>query len=226
MENELKEIQTEQDLVVEPLFTSEVTHDLATRKEVNKRYAQLQLSGSVREIMVGIMLIILFAYMFLYQKNYALYARTYFVFIVVYWGAQLFTSIRNRKGGSTYKRMLANNGGKPIHNQVTFTEEGFSVLNTYLESTSDYTYDQIRSVAQSENFFLLYRDLTQCTVVAKNTITGGTAQEFLAFLRERCTNWEGGALRTNRFGVKVRIAMIVLWVVFLALAVYSLFLVS
>ena len=225
MENELEEIQTEQEADAKPLFTSEVTHDLPSRKEVTKRYTQLQLSGSVREIMVGIMLVVLFAYLFLYQKSYVFYARTYFVFVVCYWGAQLFGMLRGRNGGPAFKRMLANNGGKPIHNLITFTDEGYSVLNTYQESSSDYTYDRIRSVAESENFFLLYRDMTTCTVVAKNTITGGTEQEFLDFLRQRCTNWESGKLQENRFGTKVRIAMIILWVLFLALAVYGLFLV-
>lgn len=207
----------------EVLFTSEVTHDLAARKEVNKLYAKLQLSGIVRDVMVGVMLVILFVYLCLIQHNYAFYARTYFVFVLCYWGAQLFNLFRERKGGATYKRMLAGNGGKPIHNTITFTEDGFSVLNTFTEGLSEYTYDQIVSVAQSRNFFLLYRNINQCTVVAKNALTGGTAEEFLAFLDENCANWPG-VLRTTKRSDTVRTVLIALWILFLLLAVGCLFL--
>ena len=225
MEHEISEtpqICQEENAPEEVLFTSEVTHDLAARKEVNKLYSMLQLSGIVRDVMVGIMLVVLFVYLCLIQHNYAFYARTYFVFVLCYWGAQLFNRFRERNGGATYKRMLANNGGKPIHNTITFTEDGFCVLNTFTEGASEYTYDQIVSVAQSRNFFLLYRNINQCTVVAKNTLTGGTAEEFLAFLNENCVNWPG-VLRTTKRSTTVRAALIAMWIIFLLLAVGCLF---
>jgi len=205
------------------LFTSEVTHDLPARKEVNKLYERLQLSGIVREVMVGIMLVVLFVFLCLIQHSYVFYARTYFVFIVCYWGSKLFTLIRNRNGGSVFKRMLASNGGKPIHNRITFTDSGIRVLNTFTESASEYAYDQIRSVAQSKNYFLLYRSINQCTVVGKNTLTGGTAEEFLGFLREKCTNWPYGILRTPSLFFTVRRIMLFLWAAGLFAAIYYLF---
>ena len=235
MENELLEQQEEgilfesqadADIDTEeetPIFTSEVTHDLVTRQKVNKFYSKLLIGSIFRDAVVAIMLMVLFVYLFLYRRDYAFYARTCFVFALCYWGSILINILRGRKGGKSYKQMLAANGGKPIHNLITFTRDGFSVLNTYRESVSEYSYNQICAVAQNESFFLLYRDLSQCTVVSKDTLTGGTAEDFLQFLAENCTNWKDAALRTPRSGNKVRAILIAVWVFCLGFAVYSLF---
>lgn len=231
MENEELELQAqEESLGLEEnvsdaddiIFTSEVTHNLPTRKEINKAYSQLNPSSSFREIIVGIMLVVLFVYLYLYQKNYVFYIRTYFVFALVYWGSAIFTAIRNYRGGAGYKRMLQSNGGKPIHNLITFTQKGVCVQNTDTERCSEYTYSQIRSIAHSKNFFLLFRDLNQCTVVSKESLTGGTKAEFLTFLRENCTNLITSKLRTNKLGIKIRCALLVLWAINLFFVVYLL----
>ena len=219
---ELEMIPQEEVMENDILFSSEVTHNLPTRKEVNKAYNQLNPSNSFREIIVGIMLVVLFVYLYLYQKNYVFYIRTYFVFALVYWGSAIITAIRNGKGGAGYKRMLRNNGGKPIHNLITFTADGVCVKNTDTESCSEYTYGNIRSIAQSKNFFLLFRELNQCTVVSKETLTGGTGEDFLAFLRENCTNMITSKLRTNKLGIKIRIVLLGLWCVNLFFVVYLL----
>lgn len=223
MENQELERNPREEVTEEViLFSSEVTHDLPTRKEINKVYAQLNLSSGFREIIVGIMLVILFVYMYLYQRNYVFYIRTYFVFGLVYWGSAIFNVLRNFNGGPGYKRMLRSNGGKPIHNRITFTEEGICVRNTDRESSSEYSYSQIRSIGQSKNFFLLYREMNQCTVVSKASLTGGTAEEFLEFVRENCVNLISTKLRTTRLVRKIRCAMLTLWIVNLFFVVYLL----
>lgn len=223
MENEELELNLREEVSEENiLFSSEVTHDLPTRKEVNKAYTQLNPSNSFREIIVGIMLVVLFVYLYLYKKDYVFYIRTYFVFALVYWGSAIITAIRNCRGGAGYKRMLRANGGKPIHNLIAFTEDGVCVQNTDTESRSEYSYSKVRSIAQSKHYFLLFRELNQCTVISKDSLTGGTQEEFLAFLRENCTNMITTKLRTNKFGIKVRFALLGLWFVNLFFVVYLL----
>lgn len=213
MENEILEPE-----ILQPRFISEVTHDLPTRKEVNKLYALLHLGTILREGMVSVVLLVLFGYLFCYTGNQAYYGRTVFVITLFYWGAFLIKLFQNRGGGQGYKQMLRRNGGNPVHNRITFTEEAFQVENTYTGEVNEYIYERIRRIAQSQNFLLLYREMNQCTVVSKKDLEGGTAEDLLDYLREKnCF----APMKTPKPGLIVRWTGYVIWVLSLALAIYT-----
>lgn len=215
MENEILEVAD-----VQPLFTSQVTHDLTTRKEVNSLYSLLHLATIVREATIVIILAVLFGYLFLYSGSRDGYSRTIFVVTLFYWGSFLFKQFRRRGGGESYRLMLQRNGGNPVHNIITFGETSFMVKNTYTEEVNEYTYDRIRSIAQSKNYLLLYRNISQCTVVSKTDLTGGTAESLLRFLFDKMPVPK---TRTPKVGLIIRWVGYALWVLSLGLALYCQF---
>lgn len=212
MENEILEVAD-----VQPRFTSQVTHDLTTRKEVNKLYSLLHLATIVREATIVVILAVLFGYLFLYSGSRDGYSRTIFVITLFYWGSFLYRLIRRRGGGESYRMMLQRNGGKPVHNTITFGEDAFRVENTYTQEVNEYTYDRIRSMAQTQNFLLLYRDLNQCTVVSKTDLTGGSGESLQRFLLEKSPTIK---TRTTKVGLIIRWTGYALWVLSLGLALY------
>ncbi len=215
MENEVLEVTDAQ-----PRFTSQVTHDLTTRKEVNKTYALLHLASRFREGTIIAILVVLFGYLFCYSGSRDGYSRTVFVVALFYWGSFLFKLFRNRKGGEGYRLMLQRNGGNPVHNTITFGEDTFQVENSYTQEVNEYGYARIRSIAQTQNFFLLYRDLNQCTVVSKNDLTGGDAKELLDFLFDKMPVPK---TKSTKVGLAIRWCGYALWAFSLGLALYCQF---
>lgn len=212
MENEILEVSD-----AKPLFTSQVTHNLDTRKEVNKLYSLLHIGTIVREATVAVILLVLFGYLFLYSGSRDGYSRTVFVVTLFYWASFFFKMFRNRKGGDSYRQMLLRNGGNPIHNTITFGEESFQVENTYTQEVNEYGYDRIRSIAQSKTFFLLYRDISQCTVVSKTDLTGGSAEDLLNFLLDKMPVPK---TKTPKVALIVRWIGYALWILSVGLALY------
>ena len=216
MENEILEPEISEEETIH--FTSEVVHDLPARKEINRLYALLHASSILRSGMVSAMLVFLFVYLCFVTKDYGNYIRTFSVFCLVYWGSIVINLFRNRNGGSAYKQMLANNGGKPVRNQITFLEESIRVQNTYTEAVSEHPYTSICFIAETNRFYLIYRELNQCTVVSKESLTGGTTEELLDFLAEKCTGMKSREMKTPKAGRITQWVLNTLWVLGLAAA--------
>ena len=217
MENEIMDVEAA------PRFSSEVTHDLATRKEVNALYTLLSIATIVREATIVVILAVLFGYLYCYSGATAYYGRTIFVVAVLYWFSFFYKCFRHRSGGEGYRLMLRQNGGNPVHNKITFTEDSFCVVNTYTEAVSEYTYDRLRSIAQTKHFFLLYRELNQCTVVSKEALSGGDTTEFLTFIRTKSTCLRSKEIKKPTLALAIRWTGYAMWAASLGLAISTQF---
>lgn len=111
--------------------------------------------------------------------------------------------IQNKKRGSVqYKRMLLSNNGKPNHSVCEFTDTRIVDTNQDTGNTYTYQYDQVRYLIDSPKLVLVVLKYRLCLILQKDSITGGTTEELLNFLTERCPDCKRKAKRIT-FGLWV-----------------------
>lgn len=99
----------------------------------------------------------------------------------------LIPRLMNRGTGSLqYKRSLVSNGGRPVRNEVRFTEDAIAVRNLDTDNRICYGYDQIRRVFETKNLLVLMLDYRMGFLVSKAGIDGGTYEDLAAFLLQKC----------------------------------------
>lgn len=64
-----------------------------------------------------------------------------------------------------------------------FTEESYS--SETAAGTTQWKYDNIREVAEDKNYFIFVFDQRYAQVYDKRTLTGGSAEEFRVFIRQK-----------------------------------------
>jgi len=97
--------------------------------------------------------------------------------IVVMVGALLFEDRLN--GYFARKKMLPGTA----HSKAIFTEEGYR-SETRMGNT-EWKYENITAMAELPDYFVFLFSKNHAQVYDKRTLTGGTAEEFRAFMREK-----------------------------------------
>ncbi len=82
-------------------------------------------------------------------------------------------------GRAGYKRMVR--GMSPA--AVTFREEDY--ISATGIGTTIFKYNAVKAIAEHENYFVLLIDNNHVQLYDKSTITGGTAEQFAAFIKEK-----------------------------------------
>lgn len=174
-------------------FKAEITHDLPTHKEFQKTYNRCTL---------------LLPLLCLFYSGYLIWNMTLFtepvdvyrfLFIALVIGL-MYILTHPRKGDIQYKRMLQNNDGQPIHILYEFGEDGIYCTEPESGNKHTYHYDSFQRVIESPVLILLVMKHRSCILMSKNSIEGGTAEEFLTWFLEKCPNVKRKKSRKTGFG--------------------------
>lgn len=196
------------------MFKTQVTQNLPTYREFNQGYTE---SNRI----VPICRIITIAAIIYYISNFdsAIFTYLYLILSAVFLIIYLIQTISNRNGNIHYKRMLNNNMGQPIQLETHFTEDGIQSYDVNLERRGANSYDQILWAFETKNLIVLMMKYRQGLMVNKNTLTGGSREEFLEFLKTHCPNWKSKKVRKGIFGRIVNRTLAVVLIMGILLAI-------
>lgn len=161
-------------------YKAEFLHDLASHLEFSHSYHWARPKSILRTC---ILILVTLWYISLLKHRYV--AVIFLTFAAFYIPAVL----RNHKhGDASYRRMLITNAGKPEHNCYYFTEQDLVEENLDNGNKLTYSYDQFLDLVETKNQLILVLPDFLGIAFYKDSITGGTAEEFVAWLLEKCPN--------------------------------------
>lgn len=199
---------------------SEFVHDLKIQKEF------LRCSVLTNRItgFSGILVILVLLWFF-HKMLFVLEAPDVFSWSMLFLTALylLFSGIQalvNRGGGISYKRNLVANNGKPVHSLVQFSEDAIVTVNLGNDNRATFSYDQVKSIRETENLFLCSMAYQLFLIVDKRTLTC-SREEFLQMLFARCSKVRQKRVRSHKPAL---ILERVKWVVIAVLCVIAVYL--
>lgn len=202
-------------------FQGEMLYDLPAMREINRGSLLFQPRVYIPRLLFGIALV----YNLVVQAIFSPDSSLSFIFLVLcasFFLSQLIVFFSTRNGGIHYKRMLSANNGQPTHQFISFDLTGIYVSNPDNGSNVVYRYEQIRSLAQTQNFFVLLLEYNQFLVVRKDRITGGSYQELANYLIPICPKLKPRKIRDCLPGRIVNWVVLVIWTLSMLLVLYRL----
>ena len=89
-------------------------------------------------------------------------------------------------GKREYKRMAATNNGEPIQTAVT-VEEDIHAQDLDHGTSLHFAFEQVKLIGETKNLLIIMMENNQGVLVDKRSLSGGSAEELMAVLFERCT---------------------------------------
>lgn len=160
------------------VFQAEVRYDLETYGEFNKIFTFTH----SRTTICGIVYVLCMLYLLSALDFSAKFILAMSLFTL---GFEIFHWFRNRDGGIPYKRMLRNHGQIPGY-RITFGECGIVTANIDTGKEVPHRYADIRYLMETKRLLIPVDDLKTCHIIDKATLTGGSPEELVSFLREKC----------------------------------------
>lgn len=158
-------------------FQSHYTLDLETYKEFSKGYV-----GARKGMMVFLGIFVLCCLGELVAKNYG--------YIFLFGGLWIFLIVLAKVAGRSkiqYNRSLVANGGKALHHTVTVNDTGIVIVEDG-GNKNTYQFEQILGLNETENLLILRLKYNLGIIVHKKTLTGGTQEELVSYLYQKCPN--------------------------------------
>lgn len=93
-----------------------------------------------------------------------------------------------RDGGIAYKQLLFQHEGNTPHQVALFQEDQLVFQNLITGTERKTPYTHYVQLWESRNLLVLILDVNMYQLVDKRTLTSGTSQELISFLREKCPN--------------------------------------
>lgn len=178
---------------MEYLFKTETIHDLSVHKEFSKGYLY---ASKLRNALYLFVSLVLVWYMFLFDNPIILYG---FLFVAAIY--LISAILRNQKKGDiSYRRMLVANSGNPSHMVIHISEDGIHTVERGSENKRTYSYDQFRSLIETERLLILTMPYQLCLILQKTWLQGGTAEELTEYLLSHCPNIKRKKVRKVTFG--------------------------
>ena len=149
-------------------FTSKYILDYKIYKEFSRGY----LSTSKSSIILWVLLAIALILNIIEQnyKNVILFGIVYIIFVFIY--------IIVGRNKFYYKRSKFLNNDKDVDATVKIDEEKI-VLTSQNGNTTNYTFDQITSIIETNNLLILKLKYNVGIIIDKNNLAGGTKEESL-----------------------------------------------
>ena len=161
-------------------FQSEVCYDLATYKD----FSRINTYTIPRVTICGLVYVACMVYL-LCTMEYSFSAKSVLILSLVTIGICVYQWYRSRDGGIEYKRMLRNHGHIPRY-LITFGESGIATRNIDSEKEISHSYANMRYMMESKKLLILVDDLKTAHMVDKSTLSGGSREELVSFLLQRC----------------------------------------
>lgn len=190
-----------------PRFTSEVYYDLALQKE----YIRLASNSHRRSNLMSFVVLISTVYLVSQFSNTSS--------LIVFWLLTAYAIIlqlvqhrRNKDGGVMYRQLLYRNEGKTPHQFLSFEADGIHSKNLDTGNEKVHTYEHIVSLMESKNLLVPVLDVNLILFVDKRTITGGSRDELVAFLRANCPKLKK-RIATGRLGHILKVLILITFAV-------------
>ncbi len=180
-------------------FQSDVLNDIPTYREFLLGYGY----GSRIQTFTKLFLaaVSLFLYWLCSYSEWTLYSPMTLFWIYGLWLVCLVIPLLlNRNGGAQYKRMLISNDGRPHYNTFYFLSDSVQAVNNDNGNRNTYAYDQVRTIIETKNLLLLVMSYRLCIIVNKQSLTGGSREDFLSFLQQVCPQLRGKRPRSTAPG--------------------------
>lgn len=189
-------------------FRSLVTLTIDTYKEFSQGIKSARLLYKVSAIAAIIYLLIYIAGVIYVGEPFGFPAAAIIMLVIF-----ILSKIMLRGGGLQYKRMVSNNNGQVVRNQLTITAAGLHAVNPDTGNQATYKLDRILSIAETDNLFVLLIEYKQGLIIDKRTLEGGSREEFIDFLMVNCPNLKKrkihSGLQTKVFSAIIIILLII-----------------
>ena len=193
-------------------FTSDSTLDVKAYRE----YLRLYLNTSRRTLLAR-SFILTFCVCLIPRLGNNDLSRLFLMFAAVVGVIEFCTYDKYRNGGPEYRDLLGKNSGKTPRNLVYFLDECILFRNPETGNEITQRYDSIVRIAETGNLLFLVTASQQSRLIHKRTLTGGTAAQLIAFLREKCPNLQKRIVR----GHLGKILHLLQWVVLVVGVLWS-----
>lgn len=195
-------------------FNAESLLDLPTYHEVDRSYGNHNPPVIIYRLFACGYLLYLMS-----NFQYDTYCYLFLVIAALLAITRLVQWRQNRNGNIDYKRMLASNNGKPPHNILSFAEDGIHQLNTDTGNSRVMAYGDVQSLFETKNQLILILKYRMILPITKSTLTGGTKEAFITFLKSHCPKLKKKRLHQGMIGKITEILFMVLLTVGLVLAI-------
>lgn len=179
-------------------FRSEVRLDLTTYQ----RFVRLSGESHLKTTVFGLIYIACMLSM-LSSLQYSFTAKMVLALSVFSIGTWLFQWHRNRDGGIGYKRILRERSGQIPHNLITVDEGGITQQNLATGKEMAVDFASVREILESKQLLILVDDLRIGHIIDKSTLTGGSRDALVSFLRKNCPKMKK-RIKTGRLGRVIR----------------------
>ena len=159
-------------------FISDVTFDLETIRELNNHMSPTWYRWLIRVIAALLTVLVVWGIL-VYPENLKYYAGVYFIIATV-------SYLRNKDGGSKYQKLLEENSGHAKRNMIRITDSGIHYWNPETGNTVDVDFSEVNAITRTRRFLVLTLTDGSSHLINHSNVTGGTAADLEAFLREKC----------------------------------------
>ena len=166
-------------------YQCHVVHDLALDREFTgfRRIVHLRL------IILRVLICLLLGY---YTSVFTT-GWYLFIFALFFIAVEIYNFVSLLSGKRFYKRIQVSNQGKPYDHIISFKDGEICIEESSSGNVKNFSYDHLRYVNETKNLLILILTTGICILVDKRTLTGGSKEDFVAFLKERCPKFKGNA---------------------------------
>ena len=158
-------------------FKSTYTLDYKKYKEFSKSFIATNKSN----IIVCFLIVVLFI-IYLLTHNYS-YIILFGIFFVIILGITKITG----RSKLPYKRSKSLNNDKDLETTITINNE--KIVGTSKKGdVANYEFNQIIGIVETKSFIILKLKYNMGIIINKSNITGGTKEELIQFLLDKCIN--------------------------------------
>lgn len=182
---------------------SRVYYDL----DLHKEYARLTSQANLLSTVLWCVNLLGILYLFSgFDRPFTV--KTFLLLALYFLIVRLYLYFKHRNGGAVYKRILYQNNGNVPLQTILFEESTIRTRNEITSCDLLTSYDGVRFLAESKNLLLLVTDLKMVQIVNKNTLSGGSRDDLISLLRQKCPKLQ----KRIRTGLLARIINVLLCV--------------
>lgn len=166
------------------LFQSTITYDKPTHLEFQRAVIKSAPSHLVLKIILSVLLflmIIVRLFDGMNESGIMLSVYTLLIWVICFC---------NIRWGGNYKRLLSANMGQPQQFNYCFLQDSIEERNADGAVIAKFSYDQVRRVIESKNYYILMLKHRIGVLVRKDAMPKDIAERFLDFLGWHCPKWK------------------------------------
>lgn len=165
------------------LFQSHITYDKPTHLEFQRAVLKSSPSQLVlKSILSALLFLMIVIRLFTGMQEGGIALSLYALLV---WAICLC----NIRWGGNYKRLLSTNMGQPQQFVYCFLQDSIEERNADGAVIARFSYDKVRRVIESRNFYILMLKHRIGILVRKDAMQDGSAERFLDFLGWHCPKW-------------------------------------